>query len=326
MIKSLKPLALLALPLAFSTLSAQTTTDPVGVVKITIEAAPSAGATKLTAISATLRNSISYQGVATSIGAFAANAQPIETGVTTWTAAQWTTEAHLCYIENAAGAEEAYLITGMNETTGQLTLSTTFDITTRYSATPTYRIVKAHTIGSLFGVTNVLFHGDDRIYLWNGTSWIIYYYDGSKWVNALDPFTSANNVVVYPSEGIFIERTQATAIDLTFNGSVPTSNQISTISGPGLTFISSNYPVDTTLATMAIQDTVSWSGDDRLFIWNGSQWDSYLYDSSNWYKVTDPFTPVNNTPVVADSAIFIKRQSTSTEEEAELTNPLPYAP
>ncbi|MCP5537787.1 MAG: hypothetical protein H7A51_16325 [Akkermansiaceae bacterium] len=329
---SLKPIGLLVLPLLFSaSLQAQTVTDPVGVVKITIAGAPSVGQSKLTAISATLRGAIEHQGTATSVGSFATNSQPLNTGVTTWTAAQWTTVPHLCYIENAAGAEEAYLITGMDETTGVLTLSTTFDFTARYTSTPTYRICKAQTLAGIFSNLTINgspgnFHGDDRIFLWDGSSWNSYSYDGSQWVNVLDPFTSANDTVVFPSEGIFVKRTQTANITITVNGSVPTTPQVSTIPGPGLTFISSNYPVGTTFSTMALQNTNAWGGDDRMFIWNGSSWDSFLYDGSNWVNVLDPFTPVDNNPIAPDSAIFVKRNSTSTKVDSAASNPLPYTP
>ncbi|MDG1358654.1 MAG: hypothetical protein P8P36_10710, partial [Akkermansiaceae bacterium] len=80
-------------------LNAQVTTEPIGVVKITCSGSA------VTTISASLRGSTEYQGVAAFIAA-----GTISTGVTTWSAAQWTTEPHLCYIENAAGAEEAHLI------------------------------------------------------------------------------------------------------------------------------------------------------------------------------------------------------------------------
>ena len=86
--------------LHFETTVAQEFTDPVGYVKITCSGSA------VTTISASLRGITEYQGAAASIAA-----GTISTGVTSWSAAQWTTEPHLCYIENAAGAEEAHLIT-----------------------------------------------------------------------------------------------------------------------------------------------------------------------------------------------------------------------
>lgn len=334
---SFKSIGTIALALsAGSLLNAETVTDPVGVVKITIAAAPSGG-TKLTAISATLRNSIAYHGTATSVGSYNADAgsnppnpdQPITQTGAGWTTNQWTTEPHLCYIENAAGAEEAYLI--KSHTADTLTLATSFDFSTRYSTTPTFRIVKANTLGGIFGTLTINgsagnFHGDDRVFLWGGSKWDSYYYDGSQWVNVLDPFTSANNTVVFPSEGIFVKRTQTSPITATVNGSVPVAPQISTLEGPGLTFISSNYPIGTTLGTMAIQNTNAWGGDDRLFIWDGTKWDSFLHDGSDWYNVLDAFTPVNDMVIEPDSAILVKRVSTSSGTDSSSTNPLPYTP
>jgi len=337
MIKSLKPLALLAIPLAFSPLNAQTTTDPVGVVKITIAAAPSAGATKLTAISATLRNSISYQGTATSVGTFATDAQPLETGVTTWTANQWTTEAHLCYIENAAGAEEAYLITAMDEATGQLTLATTFDISTRYTATPTYRIVKAHTLGDLFGKDSatVPFQQStdtdqaDLLYIWDGNTWDTYYHNATNW-KKIGLFGNAENTVIFPDEGIFILRRATTDIILTLNGSVPTKNQITTIPGEAQAFISNRFPVGSTVADLGFETLPNWSKStdtdlaDKFYIWDGNTWDTYYHNGTDWKKI-GLFGAADTQPIAADSAIFVSRGSAALSVTSDNTHTLPYS-
>ena len=337
---TLKPLGLLVLPfVCIASLKAQTVADPVGVVKVTIAAAPAAGQSKLTAISATLRGAIDYQGTATSIGTFATTSQPLNTGVTTWTATQWTAEPHLCYIENAAGAEEAYLITA-NTTAGVLTLATSFDLDTRYPTTATFRICKAQTFGSLFGTSSVPFltanssANADNIHVWDGGGWVTYHHNGSSWQSPATAFGGdANDTVIFPDEGLFVLRRATTAITLTLNGSVPTKTQISTISGGSLSFVSNRYPVGTTLNSLGFHNLANWgtaaseANADVAYVWNGTDdsWTSYWHNGSSWQSAATAFGgDANGDAIVADSAIFILRRSTSTAANSPNAHALPY--
>lgn len=342
---TIKSLGIIALsPLLGTQLNAQTVTDPVGVVKITVAPAPSAGQTKLTAISATLRGAIAYQASATSIGAYNADAgstppNPDQTLTQTgagWTTNQWTTEPHLCYIENASGAEEAYLI--KSHTADTLTLATSFDFSSRYTSTPTFRICKANTLGSLFGTTSldvpfkqhINVNQADNIYIWNGTLWDTYWFTGSVWLSTAIP-TSANNVVVFPDEGIFVLRRDTSSINLTFNGSVPTKKQVSTVAGTGLTFLSTRYPVDTTVSNLGLASLPNWttandsSAADRFYVWNGSTWDFYWNNGAVWLSSAIP-TAADNVIIPADSAIFVLRVSSASEAQSPNVHDLPYTP
>ncbi|MEJ6701882.1 MAG: hypothetical protein QNL01_13075, partial [Akkermansiaceae bacterium] len=61
---ALKPVGLLLLPfLLSSSLSAVTVTDPVGVVKITVEAGVSASQPTLTFLSTSMSQEVAYQGI-----------------------------------------------------------------------------------------------------------------------------------------------------------------------------------------------------------------------------------------------------------------------
>lgn len=336
-----KPLGLLVLPFLFgnASLQAQTVTDPVGVVKLTVAAAPAVGQSKLTAISATLRGAVEHQGVATSVGTFSpqvgdpdnptgppayvAPTQPLNTGVTTWSAGQWTSAPHLCYIENAAGAEEAYLIAGMNEATGVLTLATNFDLTARYTSTPTFRICKAMTLGGVFANIDNAFTTSDRVFLWEGGGWKSYLYAGGFWRNTDAPTVNANGAVIFPDEGIFVQRAATTPIVVTINGSVPTTPQITTIGGPSFKFASSRYPVDTTINNLGFNDA-NWTTSDRLYIWNGNGWTSYLYAGSIWRDTDAPTIDAGATVVPADSAIFVSRAASITDSDGAVVHPKPY--
>lgn len=339
---TIKSLGIIALsPLLGTQLNAQTATDPVGVVKITVAPAPSAGQTKLTAISATLRGAIAYQASATSIGAYNADAgstppNPDQTLTQTsagWTTHQWTTEPHLCYIENASGAEEAYLI--KSHTADTLTLATSFDFSSRYTSTPTFRICKANTFGSLFGTTTVPFHSAsssadaDVVYAWDGNGWDTYWHNGTSWKKS-GLFGSADNIVIFPDEGLFIKRTQTAPLTLTLSGSVATKQQISTVPGSAFTLLSSRYPVSTTVSNLGLDNLPGWkkessiSDADRFYVWDDG-WSIYWHNGSTWKK-TGLFGSADNEPIAPDSAIFVQRVSSSSASNSANTHPLPYAP
>lgn len=297
--------------LPFGTTVAQEFTDPLGYVKITCPGSA------VTTISASLRGSTQYQGVAASIAA-----GTISTGVTSWSAAQWTSEPHLCYVENAAGAEEAHLITAMDETTGVLTLETGHDLTARYPATPTYRICKAVTLGNFFASISAPFEASDRVYLWNGGGWDSYVYF-SYWRKVGDISPNRNDTVLMPNLGMYIIRGAATDLVITHSGAVPMADQVSTITGTS--FISNRFPIGTTLGTSGIHDDANWNANDRIYLWNGSSWDTYYY-STHWRLSTDPGTDANGTDINPESAIFIVRDAAVAADSAGVTHPNPYTP
>jgi len=285
--------------------------EPVGVIKSTCSGSA------VTTISASLRAKTEYQGSAASIAA-----GTISTGVTTWSAAQWTTEPHLCYVENASGAEEAYLITTMDETTGVLTLATDHDLTARYPATPTYRICKAVTLGDFFANISAPFETTDRVYLWNGTGWDSYVYF-SFWRKVGDISPNRNDTVLMPNLGMYILRGAASELVITHSGAVPMLDQVSTITGKS--FISSRFPIGTTLGTSGIHGDANWNANDRIYLWTGSGWDAYFYQDF-WRKTTDAVTDANGTVINPESAIFVVRDVAVAAENAGVTQPKPYNP
>ena len=325
--------------------NAQTSTDPVGVVKVTIAAAPANG-TKLTAISATLRGAIAHQGTATSLGAFNPDAgsnppnpdQALTQTGAGWTTNQWTTEPHLCYIENAAGAEEAYLI--KSHTADELTLATSFDFfSSRYpSGTPTFRICKANTIGSLFGTTSatvpfkksIFATSADNIYTWEGNGWATYYHNGTIWKKVGGANSSSpENDVVFPDEGLFILRRETSDITLTFSGSVPLKDQVSTITASALTFASTRYPLGSTIEQLGFHNNPTWkksifaTSADKVYLWSGNGWITYYHNGTTWKVIAPSGTSINvNAPLPADSAIFVERGSV-TDDDPEFIHTKP---
>lgn len=319
--------------------SAQQTgySDPSGMVRVTVAGATAGGATQITMLANTLRNSKAFEGTATSVGAFTApSSQILNTGVTSWSAGQWTNAPHICYIENNTGAEEAYLITAVNTSSGALTLSTIFDITNRYPATPKFTIVKAHTFASLFGSSSaeVPFtqspnpNAADNVYLWNGNSWTTYWHNGTNW-SRMQPFGNANNDVVFPDEGLLVLRRGQGDIEVVFTGVVPIKPQISTLPGGRLTMVNNRYPAGTTVSQLGFLNLPNWKSDvnpnaaDKFYIWKNGAWVTYFHDGTNWKKLT-PYTTVDNEVLPANTSVFVHRVSSSTEANSANIHQMPY--
>ena len=50
---------------------------------------------------------------------------------------------------------------------------------------------------------------------------------------------------------------------------------------------------------------------DNIFVWNGTGWDTYFNNGTNWYK-TSSLNNQNNTIIYPDEAVFVLRRATST--------------
>ncbi|MDA7882081.1 hypothetical protein N9A94_07220 [Akkermansiaceae bacterium] len=319
----------------------QVYTIPEGYTKVDIAAAASASEPTLTSISVTLLNDLDHSSAVTVNNDFAGaptNAQTLSvSGITTWTATQWTATPHLAYIADENGAEEAFFITA-NSTTGDLTLSTSFDllgdkdptaaVVSRFPISTTVKIREANTIAGIFSSSFADFVPDDRVYVWDGSAWVTFQknFNQSAWALSDNLFGNDGQTVIYPDEGIFVQRSALSAIELSLFGEVPAVPQISTITKTN--FISTRVPVATTLAGLGVNDA-NWTFDDRLYIWNGSSWDTYQtspFIGGAWAAAGALTTNVDSTPVSANSAVFVTRSNELSGEEGIVTAPLPYDP
>jgi hypothetical protein len=313
--------SLLAIAAAGMSFADTATTAPVGYVTVTFP-----GNNSLTAVSVTLAKSPEYTGVSTS--------QTATTVVATgagWSDGAWV--GKLVYLENSSGAEEAFLITA--NTSNTLTVSAPFDLTTRYAGASKFTINAPHTVGSLFGTTpgEVKFAQGtvdvaDLLYLWNGTGYTTYNFNGSTWRRSTS-LGNANNDIVYPDEGFFVLRRSATPIDVVFSGQVPVKPQTTTIPGNGQTNVSSRFPVGATISSMGFQNLPGWSGTpaadaDRVYVWNGTSYITYWFNGTNWRRSTS-LGNANNDVIPANSFMFVFRTNASTANEFA-TSALPYTP
>lgn len=164
-----------------------------------------------------------------------------------------------------------------------------------------YTIRKSSTLASVFGATNSAgltaggggSAGADQIWLWNGAGWNKYYYDSFAppsfttpgWVSinanaAVDPAT----VNLVYADSFAVVSTSGT--DITVTGEVKTTQTEVTVA-TGFNFVGSVAPAGGNLATtfgatnsagLAAGGGGS-AGADQIWIWNGTGWDKYYYDS-----------------------------------------------
>ena len=335
-IECMKTIFILAVALVAPSFAQTIYTPPKGYTRITIEAPDNPGETKLTSISATLLNDGVFSGPAT-LGTYTDNADPASdthvinvTGVT-WSEDQWTTEPHLAYITvaddpgNADGilpAQEAFLISS-HDTSGALTLDTTYNLADKFLATTSVVIRKAQTVSQVLNslsTGSAGFESADRVFVWDGDRWASLRFLAGNWRDADSPTTIVDDLVIFPDEGLFIQRTGSGNMTLTIFGEVPTAPQISTIKATG--FLASRYPVETKLNNLGLQDS-NWQGSDRVFIWNGTSWVSNRYLAGAWRDSDSPTTLTGETIIKGNTAVFVSRAAALTGAAGSVTTPLP---
>ncbi len=339
--KALAKLSILALACASQATAQTAFTAPSGYVKVTLPAS-SGGTASLSAVSAALLNEVEFSGAATINSNFSSDTQTLSVSGTPWTDDQWISTPHVVYITDAPtqGAEEAFLITDNTDST--LTLRSTFDLrlNDRFPESSTVTIRKAHTIGSLFGRTaaevKLQQFGSsafaDSIFIWNGSSWVTYFFTGSEWnrsggAGASDPADD----VVFPDEGFFMQRKGTSDLELTFFGDVPVRPQISTIPGNAANFVASRYPVATAIQDMGFEDIPGWQRfgsstfADKVFRWTGTEWITYFNSGSAWELIPGNSGLSVNDPIPANTALFISRISSGTEGDSPAVSDLPYS-
>jgi uncharacterized protein (TIGR02597 family) len=207
-------------------------------------------------------------------------------------------------------------------------------------------ILPANTLGNVFGDASrppalkagATANEADNVYLWNGTGWDAFFWTGAVGspVNIwkLTGTTDRTNTVIFPDDGVFIVRRDATPVNLTLVGTVPTTTEQSAISGAGGTFLGHRFPVDTTLAALGLATIPGWRAGatantaDTVRIWNNASnnWDTYFWTGTvgtpnNIWKRTGA-TNRGDTPIPAGTAVYIEHSGAA----FTLTQPPPYTP
>ena len=326
-------------------------TIPQGYTKITIASADDDGSSvtpKLSAISVSLLNDVAHSSAST-LAAFIPDTDPQAftdgegnkyssqeisvSGGATWTETEWTAMHHLAYISvaddanNADGiapAEEAFLILE-NTTSGTFKIATDSDISTRFPANPSIKIRKANTISTILASPSVPFDANDRVNFWNGSQWQSVRLVATVWRDS-SSFADASNTVVFPEEGLFIERAVALDLVLTLFGEVPAAPQIATLTDSG--FLATRHPIPTAFPDLNIGNA-NWddSNGDRVYLWDAAnkEWVGYRFLGGVWRNSVN-FEDASSLLVNGNSAVFVSRGSATSPENGSITPTLPYNP
>lgn len=330
------------------TLPAQTTvsTVPVGFNTATVPAAASANAPASTVISAPFYQIASFQGAISSVD----SANQVSFTGTTFTSTL-TAPPYLARFKTGNSVGRFFAVTSFTNT--QLTLDTSaaggsgYTLTTSAPSTTqtqaaagdSVEILPANTLGTLFGTSSVPFqtgasaNAGDNVLLFNGTSWDVYYHNGTNWKKSGN-LANQNNTIVLPDRGMFIVRRATSTLNLTFLGTVPSTTEKTDIPGPGSSFRANRFPVDFTLKgstnPLNLQNLPGWqsgasaSAADNVYLWNGTSWSVYYYNGTNWKK-SGNLAIQDNTTIPLGTAMFIVRQSSAAGSNSTLTQTLPYS-
>jgi uncharacterized protein (TIGR02597 family) len=274
-------------------------TDPVGYLTIPIPGTNNETTSKLQLASQGLLPSDAIQATGT--------ATDVTTTYLEDTTAAWTPGAYVgFFIEITSGPLEGTftLITASSET--QLT---TEDDISAAGTTPTYRIIKSFTVGSLVGnppEASVLGGGStlgaaDNLLILDATTGVydtIWYKNGgiggTGWRASSLGTADAANLIVHPNAGLVFQRKQATDGSLVISGSVKTSQTDVWVEGNGsgtvLNILSIQFPVD----QLTLQDSGLYTGDPSTGLLGGTTLGAadnvLIYDASTgvydtiWYK------------------------------------------
>jgi len=328
-------LSFFALLLTLAPVVAQTarTTIPVGLVKITIPAAPNANTLSSLAISAPLYGNAVYQGAIVSID----SATTLTLSNANFTAGQYAASPYFARIMSGTSVGRFFLIT--TNSINQLTVDTAgADLTTLLSPGDIAQIVPANTLGSLFGatapgfVTGISANTADNVFLWIGGTWEVYYNDGTHWhaAGSLNPNLDAT--IIYPDEGVFISHRSTTSpLVLHLAGTVPSTPEQSDLPGAGSTLLPNRFPVDVQLINIGLQNSPNWksgitaSQADNVYVWSTASetWNLFYYNGTHWRESGSLIPNLDATIIPAGTSVFVTRANTT---PAFVTQPLPYTP
>jgi hypothetical protein len=156
-----------------------------------------------------------------------------------------------------------------------------------------YELVPADTLETLFPGSTLKTGDDintaDSLRMWNGSTWIYYFNNGSGWQRS--GVGAAPNTLVRPDRGWILKRVGPTRTFVEYGQVSPVSARLS-VSRSANTFVAP-LPISTTFDELALQTALpGWSSNaanpaagDQVRIWNGSTWLVYVYASGSWSRV-----------------------------------------
>ncbi len=345
---SLKLIPILAL-VACSSTHAQTYTDPVGVVKLTIPKATSANEPSFSFLSVQMSKDTVYTG---QVSAGAVNTITVSNAG--WESNQFAGSNGTHYLHFTSGSREGQMIDIASNTSDTITLSAD-NVDFSGETGSSFRVLKHLTIASIFGADptaqGMIGSGTaataDQVLLFNPAteSYTTYYYktidnpfdpnDIVGWVSASDNTQDASGTHVYPDSGFVFKRIDASN-DLTISvaGSV-ILGKINTPITAGFNLVSVPYPVDKgiTLGTSNLYPANPANFDinkhlepggsaataDQVLIFDGGIFTTYYYkdidnpfdpnDVTGWVSSTDNTQSKANVALPAGSFFILRKDS-----------------
>jgi uncharacterized protein (TIGR02597 family) len=198
----------------------------------------------------------------------------------------------------------------------------------------TFKIRKHWSIATVFGPANEAGLGGgsvvtaDKILLWDGTTYLQYYYQttgigGIGWRKSGAPTVNAANTVFYPEDGIVIQRLQSANVPVILMGAVKTG-QTSIPVAANLNFVGDVYAAPLTLADSGLYTGNNATGlaggsvttADQVFIWNlgTNSYDIYYYQTVGiggvgWRKSGAPAVDASGTQVPVGTSVVLNRKN-----------------
>lgn len=326
-------LAAIAAPSA----SAQTTatTVPVGFITKTIPAAPDASTPSNTPLSIPLYQTADFQSSVALTPAVGSH--DIKLTSAAFGAGQFTGTPHLVRVKSGVLMGKFWTI--LSHTTDTLTVNEPNGGVpgnlTGLVASDSCEILPANTFGTTFANiaglgtgTSVNGAGVDNVLVWNGVSFVAYFYHSTnnRWQRGI---SNATNDILFPDDTVFFVRKVTAALPITLMGTVPSTTERTELIGSSNNFIANRFPTDSTLGATGLENTAGWvkgtsvNGVDNVLLWNGVSFDAYFYHSTNnrWQKGISNATAA---PISAATGFFVVRSAGTTD--SVLSQNLPYTP
>ncbi|MBT8037513.1 MAG: hypothetical protein KJO21_08205 [Verrucomicrobiae bacterium] len=325
-------------------------TKPSGFVTTTIHGATDNGAApatpKFSVLTVSLRSADQAAGAIVSFGGHLAatsdlpSRQVLTMSDVSWKANQWSDAPHLVYLEkddgSDDGAEQSLLV--LSNTADTLTVATDYNLSGRFAADDLIKLVVAPTLGTVFGAdggglkTDANPNTADNLYIWDANDWTKYYHNGTNWSRQSPYLANANNVIIFPDEGVFILRKEVGDVDLVLTGLAPVKNQISDVPS-GFSFVSSRYSVDTKLKDMGFQSLAGWVSNenpyaaDNLYSWDAAEqkWVKFYHNGSHWVRFSPYLGNADDVVISSGTPVFVSRLNGGVSDSAN-THTLPYHP
>ena len=318
-------IALSFLTVPASGFAATVVSEPVGFVNVTLPA-PSGGASTAKLIGVPFHRASVFLG--TNLLSAANSLQATAPG---WVPAQFTGVPHFARMRSGAYSGRCFAV--MANTVDTLTLAAG---NAAFGVGDSFEIFPAHTLGSLFGTATPAFGLQtgasesvaDLVRFNNGNTWVSYFHNGTQWRTTSDA-TSQNNTVIPPDQGVFVVRKSAGILNITLQGAVSVTAELSTVPGAGQGVLAPRFPLPSTLASLGVHNCSGWRKEraaslaDTVLLWNGGDWGVFYHTGSFWKKAGA--SGAQDSPVIpAGEAVLIRRKDGASGPAEMTLTALPF--